>query len=309
MRELIKHGTKIDFVKTFPVIFGLSVVLMIWAVYGVFARMNYGVDFRGGAEVQVRFKENVAMDAVRSALSEDGFKGVSVQTIGEEKDHEVLVKVQASEAELNAVTTKVGESLNKRFSAQGAEVQKVDIVGPKAGKQLRFSAMQAMMWALVAIMIYIGVRFDFRYAPGAFLSLFHDVVVVAGVVAWTGNEFSLQTVAALLSIIGYSINDTCIIYDRIREHEDHVPGLTFGQHINEAVNDTLSRTIITAGATLLVSATMFFIGGAAIRDFFFAMTTGIVFGVYSSIFVASALTYYTDAMLVKKNEKTQKALA
>jgi preprotein translocase subunit SecF len=272
--------------------------------------MNYGVDFRGGAEIQTKFEKTIHLDQLREALTKGGLKGVSVQTIGEEKDNEVLIKVQAEEGSLNLITKQITDDLQKEFTDNKADIQKVDIVGPKAGATLRTSAVKAMFWAILSIMIYIAIRFDFRYAPGAMISLFHDVIVVAGAIAWTGNEFSLQSVAALLAIIGYSINDTVIVYDRIREHEERDKSISLRQHINDAVNDTLSRTIITSFATLLVTVTMYFMGGAAIKDFFFPMTLGIIFGTYSSVYIAAVTTLFVDTQMKKSNEhKTAKVVA
>lgn len=305
MIELIKHGTKIDFVGKIKYIFSISVILVGLSLYGIFTRMNYGVDFRGGAEIQTKFETPVKLEDLRAALDKGGFKGVSVQTIGEEKDNSLLIKVQAEEGQLNLITQNINETLKKEFTNNKAEVQKVDIVGPKAGKELRLAGVKAMLWAILSIMIYIAVRFDFRYAPGAIVSLLHDVIVVGGFIAFSGFEFSLQSVAAMLAIIGYSVNDTVIVYDRIREHEDHDKEhrLELRQHVNDAVNDTLSRTILTSGATLLVSASMYFFGGAAIKDFFFAMSIGIFFGTYSSVYVAAAATIFADDFLKKKNAK------
>ncbi len=309
MIELIKHGTKIDFVGYAKYVVTASFILTLVSLYGIFNHMNYGVDFRGGAEIQTKFEKPIHLDQLRESLDKAGLKGVSVQTIGEEKDNEVLIKVQAEEGSLNLITQKITEDLHSIKENKG-EIQKVDIVGPKAGATLRTSAVKAMFWAILAIMIYIAIRFDFRYAPGAMISLFHDVIVVAGIIAWTGHEFSLQSVAALLAIIGYSINDTVIVYDRIREHEDKDKTISLRQHINDAVNDTLSRTIITSFATLLVTVTMFFMGGAAIKDFFFPMTLGIIFGTYSSVYIAAVTTLFTDTQLKKANEhKVNKAIA
>ena len=303
MIELIKHGTNYDFVAKMKYIVAATVILMIVALYGIFYHMNYGVDFRGGAEIQTKFEKTVSLEQLRVALDHGGLKGVGVQTIGEDSENTILVKVQAAEGELNKITQNVSDTLHKEFADNKVEIQKVDIVGPKAGKELRFSAVQAMIWAILSIMIYLAVRFDFRYAPGAMISLLHDAIVVAGIIAFSGQEFSLQTVAALLAIIGYSVNDTVIVYDRIREHEERDKTIPLAKHINDAVNDTLSRTIITSGATLLVSATMYFMGGAAIKDFFFAMSIGIIFGTYSSVYVAAAMTLYMDHFLKKSEEK------
>lgn len=308
MIELIKHGTDFDFVGKIKYVATATIVLFVVSLYGIFTHMNYGVDFRGGAEIQTKFEKTVSLEQLRTALGHGGFKGVSVQTIGEDKDNSLLIKVQAEEGQLNLITKNITETLHSEFTDNKVEIQKVDIVGPKAGKELRFSAIQAMMWAILSIMIYLAVRFDFRYAPGAIVSLLHDVVVVAGIIAFTGNEFSLQTVAALLAIIGYSVNDTVIVYDRIREHEERDKTIPLAKHINDAINDTLSRTIITSGATLLVSASMYFLGGAAIKDFFFAMSIGIIFGTYSSVYVAAAMTLFADNFMkkseAKKNAKT-----
>lgn len=310
MIELIKHGTNFNFVGYAKYIVTASVVLTIISLYGIFNRMNYGVDFRGGAEIQTKFERPIQLDLLREALDKGGLKGVSVQTIGEEKDNEVLIKVQAEEGSLNIITQKITEDLHREFADNKGEIQKVDIVGPKAGKVLRLSAVKAMFWAILAIMIYIAIRFDFRYAPGAMVSLSHDVIVVAGIIAWTGHEFSLHTVAALLAIIGYSINDTVIVYDRIREHEDKDKTISLRQHINDAVNDTLSRTIITSLATLLVTISMYFFGGAAIKDFFFAMSLGIIFGTYSSVYIAAITTLFTDTQMKKaKANKVSHSIA
>ena len=182
----------------------------------------------------------------------------------------------------------------------GVEIRKVDIVGPKAGAQLRVSGFQAMLWALIAIMIYIGLRFDFKYSPGAIVALFHDVSLILGLFALTGTEFTLQTVAALLAVIGYSVNDTVIVYDRVREHEEKNPSLPLFTHINNAINETLSRTILTSGTTLFISLAMYFFGGLAIRDFFLAITLGVFIGTYSSIFVAAPVTLFFERI---KNAK------
>jgi preprotein translocase subunit SecF len=283
MIELIKHGTNFDFVGKMKLVTFGSFILVLISLYGIFNHMNYGVDFRGGAEIQVKFGSSIKLDQLRTELEKGGFKGISVQTVGQESENSVLIKVQAAEGELNKITEGVNSTLKSAYSGIQVDVQKVDIVGPKAGKELRFSAVQAMIWALISIMVYIAIRFDVRFSPGAILSLLHDVIVTAGIIALTGREFSLQTVAALLAIIGYSINDTV---------------------------DTISRTIVTSFATLMVSATMYFMGGAAIKDFFFAMTIGIILGTYSTVYIAGAMTILADNWTRKsKPSKNEKALA
>lgn len=300
MFELIKVGTKIDFMGKMKYISFGSLLLCLISAYGIFYKMNYGVDFRGGAEVQVRFAQNENLENVRRELDNAGFKGVSVQTIGEEKDNSVLIKVQAEEGELNKVTEGISKNLATAFAGNPASVEKVDIVGPKAGKELRSSAIQAMFWAILSIMIYIAVRFDFRYAPGTMVSIIHDLLIIGGIIAFTGMEFSLQIVGALLALIGYSVNDTVVTYDRIREYETKNPEKPLMENINNAVNDTLSRTIVTAFATFIVCIAMYFLGGGAIKDFFFVLSVGVILGTYSTVYVASGFVIFSDKFTKKK---------
>lgn len=294
MFEIIKSGTNFDFTGKFAIASIFSFVLVVTSLYFAIFHMNYGVDFRGGAEIQIKFEKNVALGDLRKALSEHGFDGASVQTIGELTENEVLVKAQAKEGELNSVAEKMGVMLEKVFSEQGAQIRKVDIVGPKAGAELRISGFESMLWAMLAIMVYVGLRFEFKYSPGAIIALFHDVSIILGVFALTGTDFTLQTVAALLAVIGYSVNDTVIVYDRVREHEQKFSGVTLADNINTAINSTLSRTLLTSGTTLFVSAAMFFFGGPAIQDFFMAITLGVLVGTYSSIFIAAPVTLLFD---------------
>ncbi|OUR97308.1 protein-export membrane protein SecF [Halobacteriovorax marinus] len=294
MLEIIKSNTSINFVSKFSKTAIISLILVAVSVFGIVTKLNYGVDFRGGAEIQIKFQEAVNLNDVRKTLKAAGFKGIAAQSIGELSENEFIVKVQGDETNLNEITEQVSTSLKNSFSAQGVEVRKVDIVGPKAGAQLRISGFQAMLWALIAIMIYIGLRFDFKYSPGAIFALFHDVTIILGVFSFCNIEFTLQTVAALLAVIGYSVNDTVIVYDRVREHEEKYADLPLSTHINQAVNETLSRTIMTSLTTLFVSVVMYSFGGLAIRDFFLAITLGVVIGTYSSIFVAAPITLLFD---------------
>lgn len=311
MFELIKSGTRIDFMGKMKVITMMSLVVCLISVWAILTKMNYGVDFRGGAEVQAKFGTIVSLDDLRSTLDNAGFKGVSVQTIGE-TGHSVLIKVQAAENELGAVTEQITKTLNTAFAGNTVEIEKVDIVGPKAGHELRNSAIKAMFWAILCIMIYIAVRFDFRYAPGTMVSIIHDLLIIGGIIAFTGMEFSLQIVGALLALIGYSVNDTVVIYDRIREYETKNPTKTLIQNINDAVNDTLSRTIVTALATFIVCASMYIFGGGAIKDFFFVLSVGIFLGTYSTVYVAAGFVVLSDVLSKKfgtpKNESKKIAV-
>ena len=207
MFEIIKSDTKINFTRMFKYALGISTLVVIASLVLIFTKMQYGVDFRGGGELQVKFGSTVSVPDLRSNLSKAGFSGLVVQSIGEAEENEYLLKVPAAEQNLNLVTDRMSQTLRDLYQDKQVEIRKVDIVGPKAGSQLRLSGFQAMGWALIAIMVYIGLRFDFKFAPGAIVALIHDVIIVLGFYALTGTEFTLQTVAALLAVIGYSVND------------------------------------------------------------------------------------------------------
>ena len=286
--QAVKARFNIDFVGKFPMAVIFSVLLVAGSL-GILATkgINYGVDFRGGAEVQIQFSQTVTGDQLRAALKTSGIMVSSIQTIGDESANEKLLKIPASSEDLNKVTDQVTKILLTDFAAQGANIRKTDIVGAKAGEQLRISGFKAMLWAMLAIMIYIGLRFDIKYAPGAIVALFHDVLIIVGIFALVEKEFSLQIVGALLAVIGYSVNDTVVVYDRVRENEEASFDKDLKVSINKSLNETLTRTILTSITTLCVSLVMFFMGGGVIHDFFFAISLGVIIGTYSSVFIAA----------------------
>jgi preprotein translocase subunit SecF len=291
----------IDYVGKFKIAGLLSLALIIGTVVMYFTKgLNYGVDFRGGVEIQVKFKDKVSLGDLRTALTEKQVAMSQLQSIGDDNQNEFLLKLETDKGDLNAISTQVGSVLTEKFGAGSFEILKNDIVGPKAGAQLRVSAFQALFWAILAIMIYLALRFEYKFAPGAIAALIHDVVIILGAFILTQKEFSLQIVAALLAIIGYSVNDTVVIYDRVREIEQANPSMGAFEIMNRALNETMSRTIITSLTVLGVSLVMLFMGGAVIHDFFFAMTVGVVLGVYSTIFIAVPMTVFTEKFF-KKN--------
>lgn len=308
MWEIIPDTVKINFIGLYKFSTPISIIVVIASLFGLFSMMNYGVDFRGGVEVQIKFEEQVDLGEVRAALAATGLEGVSVQTLGALEDSEILINAQGDEADLNNIALDVERGLSAAFEGKGLDIRKVDIVGPRAGRELRISGFQAMFWALLAIMIYISLRFDFRFAPGAIVSLFHDVAIIVGVYAFTGTQFTLQTVAAILAVIGYSVNDTVVIFDRVREHQQLYPHLTLGEQINNAINETLSRTALTSGTTLFISLSLLLVGGAAIYDFFLAITIGVVVGTYSSVFVAAPVILLIEKIWPKKDEEPEEEL-
>lgn len=284
-----------NFVAKFPLTVILSAILVLGSLVLFLQKgLNYGVDFRGGAEIQVKFAKDIKLSAIRESLKKNGFNSSSVQSIGEEGTFEYLVKVSSSEANLNLVTDKITKMFSTDFTDYIPEIRKTDIVGPKAGEQLRISGFQAMAWALLMIMIYIALRFDYKYSPGAIVALVHDVVIIVGIFVLTDKEFSLQIVGALLAVIGYSVNDTVVVYDRVREHEENSSGSSLKDKINVALNETLSRTFLTSFTTFIVAIIMFAMGGGVIHDFFFAICLGVGIGTYSSLFVAAPTVLLFD---------------
>ncbi len=291
------NSEKIDFTGKFFLTSMVSLILVLGSLGILMSKgLNYGVDFSGGAEIQVKFQQKVDLATLRDSLKSNNFSASSVQSIGEASENEILIKVPASEEHINTITDEITSFLKKDFAEQGAEIRKTDIVGPKAGEQLRVSGFQAMLYALIGIMIYIGLRFDFKYSPGAITALFHDVIIILGIFSLTGSEFSLQIVGALLAVIGYSVNDTVVVYDRVREHEEKGTSKSLKKNINIALNQTLSRTILTSCTTLFVSLAMYFLGGGIIHDFFFAISIGVFVGTYSSIYVAAPVTLFFDKL-------------
>lgn len=292
---------EIDYVGKFKIAGLFSLVLIIGTIVLYFTKgVNYGVDFRGGVEVQVKFKNTVTLSDLRSVLDQKQVAMSQLQSIGDENQNEYLLKLETDKGDLNAISNKVSAALTEQYGAGSFEILKNDIVGPKAGAQLRISAFKAIAWAILAIMIYLALRFDYKFAPGAIAALLHDVIIIMGAFIITQKEFSLQIVAALLAIIGYSVNDTVVIYDRVREIEAAHPELAPEALMNRALNETMSRTIITSLTVLGVSLVMLFMGGSVIHDFFFAMTVGVVLGVYSTIYIALPMTVFTEKFS-KKN--------
>lgn len=286
---------QIDYVGKFKIAGLFSLALVIGTIVLFFTKgLNYGVDFRGGVEVQVKFKNAVSLGELRNVLNEKKVAMSQLQSIGDEAQNEFLLKLETDKGDLNAISNKVSIALSEQYGAGSFEILKNDIVGPKAGEQLRVSGFKAIAWAVLAIMIYLALRFDYKFAPGAIAALLHDVIIIIGAFIITQKEFSLQIVAALLAIIGYSVNDTVVIYDRVREIEAAHPELTSFDLMNRALNETMSRTIITSMTVLGVSLVMLFMGGSVIHDFFFAMTVGVILGVYSTIYIALPMTVFAD---------------
>jgi preprotein translocase subunit SecF len=214
-----------------------------------------------------------------------------------------LVKFRPEEAELQKIGPRVEQALTKKMDRAAFEIQRTDVVGPQAGSELRKSGFLAMFYTLICILIYVAIRFDYRYGPGAVLALFHDSVITIGIFVLLQKEFNLQILAAILTLIGYSNNDTIIVYDRIREMTHLYPNRSLEENINMSINDTLSRTLLTSLFTALVVVALLVFAGGVISEFAFTLLIGIVVGTYSSIFVASPLLIFITHLQQKRAGK------
>ena len=299
---------RFDFIKNTKIFVIFSVIAMLASMgYLIFGELNYGIDFAGGTEVQVQFEKPVETSQVRAFLDEVGIEGPEILKFGE--DSEFLIRFQAEEKastqetnEILASTVKtITEGLKSKFASEGPSVERVDSVGPQVGSQLKKNSLLAVFYSLLLILIYVGLRFDYIYAPGAVVCLFHDAIVTMGVLILMGKEINVQIMAAILTIIGYSLNDTIVIFDRIRENRGIYPEKSFPWIINKAMNEMLARTITTSATTLACILCLYIFADGVIKDFAFAMSIGIIAGSYSTIYVASPVIIAGD-MLEKRRK-------
>jgi preprotein translocase subunit SecF len=250
--------------------------------------LRYGIDFSGGTLMQVRFERPTSVDAVRGALARVQAGESVIQEFGDAQEY--LIRVPVSSETLEEISKRIDGGLNQA-GLPGFEVRRLEFVGPQVGRDLQWDAVQAVLWGMVGILIYTALRFDFKGGVAAILALMHDVVISLGALSLAHREMSLPVLAALLTIVGFSINDTIVTFDRIRENRGR--GLRKGESladvINAAINQTLSRTILTSLTVFLVVAVLFVFGGEVLRDFAFTLLVGVVTGTYSTIFVAAPI--------------------
>jgi preprotein translocase subunit SecF len=290
--QLFKHETRFDFmgkIKVAMIISGIVILVGLGSI--VFSGgLKYGIDFAGGTLVQLQFKNPPDIEVIRDGLKTIGLGESTIQEFGSKKD--ILIRVERSEEKLEAVGAMVKRSLSGKFNSDEIIVERVEMVGPKVGRDLREKALLSILYAVIGIVIYISWRFEFQYAIAAIIALMHDVLVTMGAFSILDKEFTLVIVAAFLTIIGYSLNDTIVVFDRIRENLRRKGKLSLSEIINSSINQTLSRTLLTSGTTLLVVLALFFFGGEIIHDFSFALLVGVFVGTYSSIFIASVFLVY-----------------
>lgn len=378
--DIIPQGTKIDFVgkRRIAVVLSLIVNLAIiaWSLPAIHG-LNFGVDFAGGTEMEIRFSQRVEAGDIRRAVQELGFGDASVQTYGPEEENSFLIRVgrialmtdedvkrvvdavQArfpvtrwsfnaesgdkidfefekapsaaalreavegagikvsdvrDEAGLTAgarsfavitqgIQDKIERDLDAKFANATPEVRRVEYVGPAVGRELRNQGLKAVLYAMALIVVYVGLRFDFRFAPGVIVALVHDAVVALGYYAFTGREFNLTSIAVLLTVVGYSVNDTVVIYDRIRENQAKLKGRSLAEIVNLSINEVLGRTAMTSIMTALSLVGLLIYGVGTIFDFAAAMLFGLVSGSYSTWFIAGPMTIWLEERAARKKAR------
>jgi preprotein translocase subunit SecF len=336
--EIIKPGTKIDFVGIRYFAYAFSALLILIGIVSLLVKgPQFGIDFAGGTLIQIKAAQTVAIDNIKKGLNEVGLEGSSIQQMGAAADNEFLIRAKTPADTEKGYTEHLQKSLATSTGSE-IDIQRVEMVGPQIGKDLRSKALYAMFYALVFIAIYISGRFEMKwltsgilalvitgsvyffslfdvsipflillalvitlllfwqlrlkYAMGAIVALIHDVAITVGALSLFNYEFTLPVVAALLTLVGFSLNDTIVVFDRIRENLKRYPKMTLGDLINRSVNETLSRTILTSATAWVAVICLYFLGGDITRDFAFSMVVGVFIGTYSSIYVASPILLF-----------------
>lgn len=375
--ELIKPGTNHDFVKYRGIAVTISLILNALVLFGVLVwpKLNYGVDFAGGTELQIQFKKHVDAGELRDTVSKLGFGEPTVQEYGNKDENQFLVRVErialltpakaqgikadvqkalpslvgfrfdpetgdkvdftfkqaVPEDQLKAAVEKsgtsvkeirpllsregqdhdysvltqgtgdrIGEALREKYGQDQVEVVRTDYVGPQVGKQLRIDGILAVLYAMGMILVYVGFRFDFRFSPGVVIALIHDAIITLGFFVVSRHEFNLTSVTVILTVVGYSVNDTIVVYDRIRENAIRHKGKPLRDLINLSINEMLGRTILTSGATALSLVGLLLYGVGTIWDFAAAMLVGIISGTYSTWYIASPMTIWIEEHMAQR---------
>lgn len=384
--EIIKPGTNFDFLAKRRTFVTVSIATILLVLVLIPLRVNLGVDFAGGTEIEVKFAQTVQADALRAKVADAGFGDASVQQIGAEEENSFLIRVgqvsvvgdedleryretlarelesygflaldfdagtgdlldlrterEVPEAELlrvaraaglpltqrdepvrnltragqpayqfviQGLSDNVSQALHAEFGEENVDVRRVEFVGPQVGKQLRNRGIMAVLLAMAGIVLYVLFRFDVRFAPGVLLGLLHDVAVVMGYWVVTGREFNLTSIAVLLTVVGYSVNDTVVIFDRVREVMTKRKGLSLYDTLNTAINETLSRTIITGLTSILALVGLLIFARGSLFDFAAAMIVGIVAGTYSSIYITGPVALWIDQRVQKREAERKLA--
>jgi preprotein translocase subunit SecF len=301
--ELIPPNTKIDFLgnRRYAYAFTTLMILLALASIPIKGGVQLGIDFTGGVMVQVQFKKDVDTEHIRKALKPLS-ENLIVQkiTLMGQKEQDFLIRMEAPEEGADKFQRQTQELLDKEFGKGNSEIRGMEMVGPKVGKDLRASAIWATVVALSMLLVYMAFRFTLSMGVGAIFCLIHDLIIIYGFFVWTGKEFNLTILAAMLTVIGYDVNDTIVVCDRIRDNLKSMKKAPLIEILNASINQTLSRTVLTSGFTLLVVVALLILGTNVLKDFAWALLIGILFGTYSSIFVASPLVLFLDRYIPVK---------
>ena len=294
----------INFVSQFKKANIISIILFILSILLVFFKgLNYGIDFEGGTLIELRTEKSIKASSIRDTLSSMNLGDVNVKKFG--KDGDYLIKVEQKESNNNKLIPEIKKKLTDNLNAE-IDFRRVENVGPKVSAELLESSIIAISLALAAMLFYIWIRFEWQFSVGSIIALFHDVVITLGIFSLLSLEINLSIIAAVLTIVGYSMNDTVVIYDRIRENLFKYTKISISDIANLSINETLARTIITSVTTLLALVSIYTLGGEILRGFSFAMILGVIIGTYSSIFVASPILKFFKVSyktLEKEEEK------
>lgn len=301
--QIIKPDINIDFVGKRKLAMLLSGVLILIGLASLIIKggPDYGIDFVGGTLVQVKFTESTDAGQIKDSLAKLDLGTIVVQHFGDNAN-EYLIRIQKSTEDQN-LSNLIPKALEDSYGAGKVDIRRLETVGPQVGKDLREKGFLSVAYAMIGILIYVSWRFELRFAIGAIIALIHDVLITLGAFSVTSRDIDLPIIAAFLAIIGYSLNDTIIVYDRIRENYGKHQKQGFASIINHSINETLSRTILTSGTTLLVVIALFLFGGGVIHNFAFALLIGILVGTYSSIFVASPVLLIWEDFRTNKRKR------
>ncbi len=310
MIELFK-APNFDFIgkRRWAYLLSLAFVAVGLASMGVQGGLRYGIDFSGGTLIQVRFEKPVAVDRIRAALEQIKLGESVIQEFGDPR--EFIFRLPLTDVPAETVTRQVQEALARDPGLGKAEIRRVEFVGPQVGRDLQMDALKAVFFGMIGILIYVAVRFDLKGGVASIVAIVHDVLVCLGAMSLTGREMSLPVLAALLTIIGYSVNDTIVAYDRIRENrgKGFKKGLSFAEQINIAINQTLSRTVLTALTVFFSTIVLFLFGGKVLEDLAFVLTVGVITGTYSTIYIAGSLIVDWTGWAEARAQRAKKAVA
>lgn len=299
---------KFDFVGKVGIFGGISALLVVISlVYLGIRGITYGIDFAGGTEIQVKFQDQVGIEKVREMSEKLVLLNVHVQGFGDQS--EFIIRFQSEQGKTdketndkqNASVAKLKEAINTQFGSAKPDIRRVDSVGPQVGSELKRNGFLSIFYCLLVILIYVALRFDYKYAPGAVVCLFHDAVITLGIFVLVGKEVNVSILAAILTLIGYSLNDTIVVFDRIRETEHMYQDKGIKFIINKAINDMFERTLITSGTVFTSAIALYIFAGGTVSDIAFAICIGIIFGTYSSIYVAAPLILFMEKLKLVKH--------